>query len=196
MHDDGGHTGILKCLAYALGVGNGRAEHDRLAVAGLLALTQLGYLLIRLAPRGRDGAKVGIPMMVAGAVVIVFGLGGVFFSRVIQASISRQREYLADASAVQFTRNPLGLAGALKKVARGTTAPAAARVPRDRYEEEDEDDGSPNLGFAQSEAQHMFFSSTPGFWDSLFSTHPPLEDASAASTRPSTASCPPARWCA
>jgi Zn-dependent protease with chaperone function len=146
------------------------------AVAGLLALTQLGYLLIRLAPRGRDGAKVGIPMMVAGAVVIVFGLGGVFFSRVIQASISRQREYLADASAVQFTRNPLGLAGALKKVARGTTAPAAARVPRDRYEEEDEDDGSPNLGFAQSEAQHMFFSSTPGFWDSLFSTHPPLED--------------------
>ena len=146
------------------------------AVAGLLALTQLGYLLIRLAPRGRDGAKVGIPMMVAGAVVIVFGLGGVFFSRVIQASISRQREYLADASAVQFTRNPLGLAGALKKVARGTGAPAAARAPRDRYAEEEEDDGSPNLGFAQSEAQHMFFSSTPGFWDSLFSTHPPLED--------------------
>jgi Zn-dependent protease with chaperone function len=146
------------------------------AVAGLLALTQLGYLLIRLAPRGRDGAKVGIPMMVAGAVVIVFGLGGVFFSRVIQAAISRQREFLADASAVQFTRNPLGLAGALKKVARGTTAPAAARAPRDRYEEEDEDDGSPNLGFAQSEAQHMFFSSTPGFWDSLFSTHPPLPE--------------------
>ena len=146
------------------------------AVAGLLALTQLGYLLIRIAPRGRDGAKVGIPMMVAGAVVIVFGLGGVFFSRVIQASISRQREYLADASAVQFTRNPLGLSGALKKVARGTTAPAAARVPRDRYEEEDEHDGAPNLGFAQSEAQHLFFSSTPGFWDSLFSTHPPLEE--------------------
>jgi Zn-dependent protease with chaperone function len=146
------------------------------AVAGLLALTQLGYLLIRIAPRGRDGAKVGIPMMVAGAVVIVFGLGGVFFSRVIQASISRQREYLADASAVQFTRNPLGLSGALKKVARGNTAPAAARAPRDRYEEEDEHDGSPNLGFAQSEAQHLFFSSTPGFWDTLFSTHPPLED--------------------
>jgi Zn-dependent protease with chaperone function/uncharacterized tellurite resistance protein B-like protein len=146
------------------------------AVAGLLALTQLGYLLIRLAPRGRDGAKIGIPMMVAGAVVIVFGLGGVFFSRVIQASISRQREFLADASAVQFTRNPLGLAGALQKVARGTTAPAAARAPRDRYEEEEDDDGAPNLGFAQSEAQHLFFSSTPGFWDSLFSTHPPLEE--------------------
>jgi uncharacterized tellurite resistance protein B-like protein len=115
-------------------------------------------------------------MMVAGAVVIVFGLGGVFFSRVIQASISRQREFLADASAVQFTRNPLGLAGALQKVARGTTAPAAARAPRDRYEEEEDDDGAPNLGFAQSEAQHLFFSSTPGFWDSLFSTHPPLEE--------------------
>ena len=147
------------------------------AVAGLLALTQLGYLLIRLAPRGRDGAKAGVPMMVAGAVVIVFGLGGVFFSRVIQAAISRQREFLADASAVQFTRNPLGLAGALKKVARGTTAPRAPRIPRDRFETEDEEeDGAPNLGFAQSEAQHMFFSSTPGFWDNLFSTHPPLPE--------------------
>lgn len=146
------------------------------AVAGLLALTQLGYLLIRIAPRGRDGAKVGIPMMAAGAVVIVFGLGGVFFSRVIQASISRQREYLADASAVQFTRNPLGLSGALQKVARGSTVPVAARAPRDRFEKEDVEDGSPNLGFAQSEAQHMFFSSTPGFWDTLFSTHPPLAD--------------------
>ena len=147
------------------------------AVAGLLALTQLGYLLIRIAPRGRDSSKVGIPMMVAGAVVIVFGLGGVFFSRVIQAAISRQREYLADASAVQFTRNPLGLSGALRKVARGTTAPRAARIPRDRFETEDEEGGGGlDLGFAQSEAQHMFFSSTPGFWDSLFSTHPPLDE--------------------
>jgi len=147
------------------------------AVAGLLALTQLGYLLIRLAPRGRDSSKVGVPMMIAGAVVIVFGLGGVFFSRVIQAAISRQREYLADASAVQFTRNPLGLAGALKKVARGTTAPRAARIPRDRFETEEEEGGlGLDLGFAQSEAQHMFFSATPGFWDSLFSTHPPLAE--------------------
>jgi Zn-dependent protease with chaperone function len=146
------------------------------AVAGLLALTQLGYLLIRFAPRGRDSSKVGIPMMIAGAVVIVFGLGGVFFSRVIQASISRQREYLADASAVQFTRNPLGLAGALKKVARGTTTiPPAKRAPRDRFEEEPEDE-TPDFGFAQSEAQHLFFSSTPGFWDTLFSTHPPLAE--------------------
>ena len=146
------------------------------AVAGLLALTQLGYLLIRFAPRGRDSSKVGIPMIVAGAVVIVFGLGGVFFSRVIQAAISRQREYLADASAVQFTRNPLGLAGALKKVARDATAPVAARAPRDRFETEDEAEVGPDLGFARSEAQHLFFSSTPGFWDSLFSTHPPLAE--------------------
>lgn len=146
------------------------------AVAGLLALTQLGYLLIRFAPRGRDSSKVGIPMMAAGAVVIVFGLGGVFFSRVIQAAISRQREYLADASAVQFTRNPLGLAGALKKVARGATAPVAARAPRDRFETEDDEEGGLDLGFARSESQHLFFSSTPGFWDSLFSTHPPLAE--------------------
>jgi Zn-dependent protease with chaperone function len=146
------------------------------AVAGLLALTQLGYLLIRFAPRGRDSSKIGIPMMAAGAVVIVFGLGGVFFSRVIQAAISRQREYLADASAVQFTRNPLGLAGALKKVARGTTAPVAARAPRDRFETEDDDEGGLDLGFARSESLHLFFSSTPGFWDLLFSTHPPLAE--------------------
>jgi Zn-dependent protease with chaperone function len=146
------------------------------AVAGLLALTQLGYLLIRFAPRGRDSSKVGVPMMLAGAVVIVFGLGGVFFSRVIQAAISRQREYLADASAVQFTRNPRGLAGALQKVARGSSAPVAARVPRDRFEVEEGEEGGPDFGFARSEAQHLFFSSTPGFWDTLFSTHPPLAE--------------------
>jgi len=169
------------------------------AVAGLLALAQLGYLLIRLAPRGRDSSKVGVPMMIAGFVVIVFGLGGVFFSRVIQAAISRQREYLADASAVQFTRNPLGLSGALQKVARGTSAPVAPRVPRDRFEAESEDDdGVPDLGFARSEAQHLFFGATPGFWDTLFSTHPPIEerirriDPAFAGDLPPAAGRPPA----
>jgi Zn-dependent protease with chaperone function len=46
----------------------------------------------------------------------VIGWIGVFFGRLIQAAVSRQREFLADASSVQFTRNPAGLAGALKKI--------------------------------------------------------------------------------
>ena len=51
-----------------------------------------------------------------GLVIFLVGIIGVFFARLIQAALSRQREYLADASAVQFTRNPDGIGGALKKI--------------------------------------------------------------------------------
>ena len=49
--------------------------------------------------------------------LVVVGYVGLFFGRWIKAAVSRQREYLADASAVQFTRDPQGIAGALKKIA-------------------------------------------------------------------------------
>jgi len=48
--------------------------------------------------------------------LLAIGSIGVFFGRLIQAAINRQREFLADASSVQFTRNPDGLSGALQKV--------------------------------------------------------------------------------
>ena len=49
--------------------------------------------------------------------LIVVGFVGTFFGNLIKAAVSRQREFLADASAVQFTRNPDGIAGALMQIA-------------------------------------------------------------------------------
>ena len=127
------------------------------AVAGLTALAQLGYIIIRIGLNSGSGRKNNAwPLAVAGLVVVLVGLGGVFFARVIQASVSRQREYLADASAVQFTRNPLGLSSALRKVA-GFSGAAREASP------------------AELEAQHMFFAGSPGFFEALFSSHPPID---------------------
>jgi hypothetical protein len=90
---------------------------------------------------------------------LVLGLVGAFFGRLIQAAVSRQREYLADASAVQFTRNPDGIAGALKKIG-GLQEGSRISNPR------------------AAEVAHMFFASA--FLDlglgSLLATHPPLRD--------------------
>ena len=52
--------------------------------------------------------------IVTGAALWLIGLGGVFFARILQGAVSREREFLADAAAVQFTRNPEGLADALR----------------------------------------------------------------------------------
>jgi Zn-dependent protease with chaperone function len=127
-------------------------------VAGLTALAQLGYIIIRIGLNSGSSRKNNLwPLAVAGLVVVLVGLGGVFFARVIQASVSRQREYLADAAAVQFTRNPLGLASALRKVAGLAGAQREASS-------------------AELEAQHMFFAGSAGFLESLFSSHPPIAD--------------------
>ena len=128
-------------------------------IAGLTALSQLGYILMRLMRHAddKDSAKVGIPLAIGGLVIFLLGLGGVLFARIIQASVSRQREYLADASAVQFTRNPEGLAGALKKIA-GLKG------------------GQREASTTELESQHLFFSSTGGFMEFIFSSHPPIGD--------------------
>lgn len=127
------------------------------AIAGLTALAQLGYIFFRLAGsvRGKNSAPIALGMVLAGVVVLLVGSGGILFGKIIQASVSRQREYLADASAVQFTRNPLGLASALRKVAGLSGARREASS-------------------AELEAQHMFFAGSAGFLESLFSSHPPI----------------------
>ena len=129
------------------------------AIAGLTALAQLGYIFFRLAGsvRGKNSAPIALGMILTGVVVLLIGSGGIFFAKVIQAAVSREREYLADASAVQFTRNPLGLGSALKKIAGFSGA------RRDASE-------------AELEAQHLFFASSGGFLESLFSTHPPINE--------------------
>lgn len=115
---------------------------------GILVLAIVGRILLH-ARGGKNNPLpfVGIGMLVAGFV-------GIFIGRIIKAAVSRQREFLADASAVQFTRQTSGLAGALKKI---------AGVPA----------GS-NLGNARAEdVSHMLFGSGKGF-SGLFATHPPL----------------------
>ena len=121
-------------------------------VFGILCLAVFGRIL--LYTRGdRDGKN---PLPFIGLFLILIGSIGVFFAKLIKSSISRQREFLADASSVQFTRNPEGLAGALKKVGG-----YGSRL----------DD--PNA----EDASHLFFAN--GLRESLsgmFSTHPPIED--------------------
>ncbi|WP_224408438.1 M48 family metalloprotease, partial [Afifella sp. IM 167] len=81
---------------------------------GILVLALLGRFLLssaRLSAR-RDGRGV----LAIGLALVAVGYVGLFFGRLIQASVSRQREFLADASAVRFTREPSGIAGALKKI--------------------------------------------------------------------------------
>lgn len=117
-------------------------------IFGILCLTVIGRVLIRT--RGRKN-----PLPLLGLALIIIGWVGVLFGRLIQAAVSRQREFLADASAVQFTRNPSGLAGALKKI--GGLA-EGSQLQSDRAEE----------------ASHFFFAN--GLKSRLFgfATHPPL----------------------
>ena len=84
-------------------------------LGGILLLTTLGRILARSSSR-RDSR--GSSFVLLGFGLIAIGYIGVFFGRLIQASVSRQREFLADASAVQFTRNRDGIGGALAKIGR------------------------------------------------------------------------------
>src|SRR5690606_14460937 len=119
---------------------------------GILMISLIGRKVLYLGGgRSRNAAAV----MVAALVALAVGSIGMFFARMIKASVSRSRERLADASAVQFTRQTAGLAGALKKIAG---LPAGARLS-DRADAE--------------EASHMLFGDGVGF-SGLFATHPPI----------------------
>ncbi len=119
---------------------------------GLMVIALLGRMLLRIAPAA-DKARAGLFLMF-GAALFVLGSLGRALGRVIQAAVSRQRERLADASAVQFTRNPQGLKGALLKIA---AAPGAGRLQSARTDE----------------VAHMLF--VPGL-NGLLATHPPLDE--------------------
>lgn len=81
---------------------------------GLLAIALIGRTVLRLTAHARGDSKKAVPVAMAIAfAVLVIGYVGLFFGRLIQAAVSRHREALADASAVQFTRDPSGLRGAL-----------------------------------------------------------------------------------
>lgn len=121
---------------------------------GLLAIAMIARLVLRHAPRGGTGRKGGAIaiLFVAALAVLLLGYIGLFFGRLIQAAVSRRRESLADASAVQFTRDPAGLRDALVKI--GALAEGSRIVETDA-----------------EEVAHMLFA--PGA-SRLFATHPPL----------------------
>jgi len=126
-------------------------------VYGILVLAIIGFYVMRSSgsSRSSNNRNNGGAIVLIGLAMYILGYIGVFFGNWIKSAISRQREYLADASAVQFTRNPSGIAGALKKI--GGLADGS-RI-RDQHAEE---------------ASHMFFGNALAF--SLFQTHPPLVD--------------------
>ncbi|MFA7669363.1 MAG: M48 family metalloprotease, partial [Burkholderiaceae bacterium] len=126
---------------------------------GILLIGLVGYILLRSAPFRRGNSKDNsvFIMLAIGLVLVVVGFAGTFFGNLIKSAVSRQREFLADASSVQFTRNPDGIANALKKIG-GYQA------------------GSQVQAANASEYSHMFFSrAVGGAFSTFMATHPPLE---------------------
>jgi Zn-dependent protease with chaperone function len=133
-------------------------------IAGILVIAVIGRIIVRGSGTGnvrvRSGGKKsgGGAIIIAGLIIMAVGYIGVFFGKLIKSAVSRQREFLGDASAVQFTRNPSGIAGALKKIA---SHGAGSRIKNLHAEE----------------ASHLFFGNglAKPFMN-LLATHPPIEE--------------------
>ncbi len=125
-------------------------------LAGIVFIGSVGGFLMRVA--ADSDRREALALMLFGASLLCIGYIGLFFARLIKASVSREREYLADASSVQFTRNPDGLAGALDQIrASGRTSLIRSRRAED--------------------VSHLFFGQGVAMTlSSLFATHPPLDE--------------------
>ncbi|MCY3968696.1 MAG: M48 family metallopeptidase [Acidobacteria bacterium] len=128
---------------------------------GIFLIGMIGYFILRMSfytggGRSRDN-KGALPILALGAGLAIVGFAGTFFGNLIKAAVSRQREFLADSSAVQFTRHPGGIAGALKKI--------GGFVSGSKVE-------NPNA----PQASHMFFGRATSGFSAMFSTHPPLAE--------------------
>lgn len=123
---------------------------------GILVVSQAGEIMFR-GLRGSRSRSAGMILLVA-ATLYAIGYIGYFFGQLIKSAVSRQREYLGDACAVQFTRNPEGLAGALKKIG-GLAQGSRLDHPR------------------AAEISHMFFGNgVEEAWMHALDSHPPLLD--------------------
>src|SRR5262245_58515764 len=126
-------------------------------IFGIMALSILGRMLMLTSGRRSGRNDSGGGQVLLGLGVLVLGLVGAFFGRLIMAAVSRNREHLADATAVQFTRNPDGIGGALKKIG-GLAEGSRIHNPQ------------------AAEVGHMFFANAfagEGL-AGLLATHPPL----------------------
>lgn len=125
---------------------------------GILILGIIGRHLLYARPRVRSSRSKGQGAQIAiGLGLLAIGYIGVFFGNIIKAAVSRQREYLADASAVQFTRNPDGIAGALMQIAQHShhsylNHPSSSEISHSLFEE-----------------------NAPSYLSKFYATHPPLE---------------------
>ena len=134
---------------------------------GLLIVALAGRFLLEIGGRSRGGSSRSsgsaiAVLFAAGLLLWILGYIGVFFGRLIKAGVSRQREFLADASAVQFTRNPDGIGGALRKIA-GLSKETGLGT---------------RIEHPQAESlSHLFLGAArPSFVRGMFATHPPLGD--------------------
>lgn len=130
------------------------------ALNGILIIGLAGYYILyasSFSGRGRSNGKNAAGILALGVGLMAIGFAGTFFGGLIKAAVSRQREYLADASAVQFTRNQDGIAGALKRIG-GLKFGSKLESP------------------AAPEVSHAFFAQgVSGFMQGLAATHPPLK---------------------
>lgn len=125
---------------------------------GILLIGLIGRVLVQAGGRGGGGKSRDRAAFAAlGLGLMVTGFAGTVFANLIKASVSRQREFLADAAAVQFTRNPQGIAGALKRIG-ATSVHGLLSHPR------------------APEMSHAYFTTgVRTFLGRLSATHPPLE---------------------
>jgi len=126
---------------------------------GILVVNMLGRAMLRVGSRRSVTRRRGrgqLVIILAGFALYTLGYAGVVAGRIIQAAVCRQREFLADASSVQFTRQTDGLADALRKIA-GLNRRSYLRSPR------------------AEEVSHMLFAAGRRAFAGLFATHPSIE---------------------
>lgn len=123
-------------------------------VMGFYIVFVMALRLLQLSPRNDSEDKKSPNVYLIALVLMAAGLVTYFFGSILKATVSREREFLADACAVQFTRNPSGIANALRKI-------ASSKIKNDM----------PKEGMAFS---HIYFNDSHPFF-SLFATHPPIE---------------------
>lgn len=132
-------------------------------IMGFFIVTYIGLRLLESTSYSRrsddEDRRGGNPIAILAIIFLIAGSITWFFGSILQAMVSRQREYLADASSVQYTRNPSGIANALRKIAYSNISD----MPRN---------GQP--------FSHLYFNEHESLWSRLFATHPPIEDRIAA----------------
>ncbi len=127
-------------------------------LAGIVFIGSIGRFAMHATGRGGGRRQGAAAVFAAGLALFIIGYTGLFFARLIKASIARQREFLADASSVQYTRNPDGIAGALDQIGASTRGTLIASR-------------------SAEELSHMYFGESVKLWLSgIFATHPPVDE--------------------